>query len=259
MPQTAKSRAPDPKTGSITLRPKAVKNSPRGLDRPDFSASALSESQQVEIPPADVEIADWRRPSQERDEDDTHDDLMPIPSTKTMDEDWKITVQKAFDDVSRTKAPCEIPADEAIHLPNTTSRRTYNKFGDILREYNPKAPKTVIENMTSIFAKSGKMTIDQAKGSYSFEVKAMEMYGLFAPTNFRAKPPFDGNDSNVYHIVHGTTTKGASPILAEELISPSIEILLNVDTHPMAIIQLVWKQQKLFDSPTTLKNFPERS
>ena len=137
-----------------------------------------------------------------------------------MDEDWKITVQKAFNDVSRTKAPCEIPADEVIQLPNTTSKRIYGKFVEALHECNPKTPTTIIENMASIFAKSGRMTIDQAKGSYSFEVKALEMFGLFVPTNFRSRPPFDGNDSNVYHIIHGTTTKGASTILAEELIRP---------------------------------------
>ena len=214
------SRPFDHKTGSITLRPKALKNSPRDYARPDFSASEVSESQQVEIPNTDVLCPDWRRPSQERDDDDTHDDMMPIPSTKTMDEDWKITVQKAFNDVSRTKAPCEIPADEVVQLPNTTSKRIYGKFVEVLHECNPKTPTTIIENMASIFAKSGRMTTDQAQGSYSFEVKAMEMYGLFVPTNFRSKPPFDGNDSNVYHIIHGTTTKGASTILAEELIRP---------------------------------------
>ena len=48
----------------------------------------------------------------------------------------------------------------------------------------------------------------------------MQLFGLFVPTNFKARPPFDGNDSNVYHIIHGTTTKGASTILAEELIRP---------------------------------------
>ena len=34
------------------------------------------------------------------------------------------------------------------------------------------------------------------------------------------KAPFQNNDSNVYHVLHGTTNKGASLILAEELIRP---------------------------------------
>ena len=194
----------------------------RGWDQPEVSASE-TDSQQVEIPPADVEAADWSRPSQERDEDDEQDDpddLMTIPKHQPMDEDWKISVKKAFEDASRTRAPCEIPADEAITLPNTISKKIYKKFAATLREHNPKAPQMVLENMTSIFAQSGKMNLDQASGSYSFEVKSMQLFGLFVPTNFKARPPFDGNDSNVYHIVHGTTTKGASTILAEELIRP---------------------------------------
>ena len=104
--------------------------------------------------------------------------------------------------------------------PHTTSKRTYRKFREALPEHNPKAPQIVLDNMTSIFAQSGKMDINQATGSYSFEVQSMQCYGLFVPTNFKARPPFDGNDSNVYHIIHGTTTKGASTILAEELIRP---------------------------------------
>ena len=107
---------------------------------------------------------DWRRPSQERDEENEQndlDDMMPIPTHKPMDEDWGISVKKAFDDTSRTKAPCEIPASKAIVLPTTISQRAYNNFAATLREYNPKAPLTVVENMTSIFAQSGKMTADQ--------------------------------------------------------------------------------------------------
>ena len=194
-----------------------------GWNQPEVSASETGESQQVDIPQAEVEAADWSRPSQERDEEDDQDDpgdMMPIPKHQPMDEDWKISVKKAFEDVSRTKAPCEIPADEAINLPTTISKRIYKKFAETLRERNPKAPQLVVENMTSIFAQSGKMHLDQADKSYSFEVKAMQLYGLFVLTNFRARPPFDGNDSYVYHIIHGTSTKGASTILAEELIRP---------------------------------------
>ena len=74
--------------------------------------------------------------------------------------------------------------------------------------------------MASIFAHSGKMTKAQAEGSYTFEVPNALGYGLFVPTYFRTKEPFQNNDSNVYHVLHGTTNKGASLILAEELIRP---------------------------------------
>ena len=207
----------------VTLRPKPGRKTKHGWD-PEVSASETApESIQLDIPHVEIEEVDWRRPSQERDDEDEQDgldDMMPIPTHKPMDEDWGISVKKAFDDTSRTKAPCEIPATDAVVLPTTTSQRAYNNFAATLRQYNPRAPLTVIENMASIFAHSGKMTPDQAKGSYTFAIRSMELYGLFVPTDFKARPPFDGNDSNVYHIVHGTTTNGASTILAEELIRP---------------------------------------
>ena len=207
----------------VTLRPKPGRKTKHGWD-PEVSASETApESIQLDIPHVEIEEVDWRRPSQERDDEDEQDgldDMMPIPTHKPMDEDWGISVKKAFDDTSRTKAPCEIPATDAIVLPTTISQRAYNNFAATLRQYNPRAPLTVIENMASIFAHSGKMTPDQAKGSYTFAIRSMELYGLFVPTDFKARPPFDGNDSNVYHIIHGTTTNGASTILAEELIRP---------------------------------------
>ena len=211
------------KPAPVTLRPKPGRKTKHGWD-PEVSASETgAESLQLDIPRVEIEEVDWRRPSQERDDEDEQDgldDMMPIPTHKPMDEDWGISVKKAFDDTSRTKAPCEIPATDAVVLPTTTSQRAYNNFAATLRQYNPRAPLTVIENMTSIFAHSGKMTPDQAKGSYTFPIRSMELYGLFVPTDFKSRPPFDGNDSNVYHIVHGTTTNGASTILAEELIRP---------------------------------------
>ncbi len=237
-PSTTSRTWPTRPTGGVTLRPKALHDTLRGPDNPEVSACETNESQQVEIPaPGEFEGVDWRRLSQEREETD-QDELMQIPKPRSMDEDWKISVQKAFGDVTRTRAPCEIPAEMAITLPHTISKKQYNKFREVLREHNPTAPQIVLDNMASIFAQSGKMEITQATGSYSFEVKSMQCYGLFVPTNFNRKPPFDGNDSNVYHIIHGTTNKGASTILAEELIRPgdcTIETLPFVGTPPMGI------------------------
>ena len=166
---------------------------------------------------ADGEEVDYRRPSQQRDEED---EFIRIPKPMSMDEDWKISVQKAFADPTRTKAPCEIPAKEAICLTQTVSKRELEAFQKELRARNPKTPQIVIENMTSIFAQSGKMNLNQARDSYDFFVPSMKCYGFFVPTHFKSRPPFAGNDSNVYHIIHGTTNKEASAILAEELFRP---------------------------------------
>ena len=183
----------------------------------ETSVSEASESQHVEIPAAaDLETVDYRRPSQEREEETDQDEVIRIPKPMSMDEDWRICVQKALADPTRTKAPCEIPANEAITLPQTINKREFEAFQQGLRTRNQKTPQIVIENMASVFAQSGKMNLNQARDSYDFTVPSMK--GLFAPTHFKPRPPFDGNDSNVYHIIHGTANKGASAILAGELI-----------------------------------------
>ena len=195
---------------------------PSGYTEPSHSEA---ESAQVPIPlPAAVDQPDWDRPSQERERiDDTEegeDQLIPIPTTRSLEEDWKISVQKAFADPTRTKAPCEIPEANTIKLDSNISKRQYESFVRILSNKNPTTPEEAIGNMASIFAHSGKMTKAQAEGSYTFEVPNALGYGLFVPTYFRTKEPFQNNDSNVYHVLHGTTNKGASLILAEELIRP---------------------------------------
>lgn len=187
----------------------------------ETSVSEASESQHVEIPAAaDLETVDYRRPSQEREEETDQDEVIRIPKPMSMDEDWRICVQKALADPTRTKAPCEIPANEAITLPQTINKREFEAFQQGLRTRNQKTPQIVIENMASVFAQSGKMNLNQARDSYDFTVPSMKCFGLFAPTHFKPRPPFDGNDSNVYHIIHGTANKGASAILAGELIRP---------------------------------------
>ena len=218
--------------GSITLLP--GRKTRHAWDPPEASASETpAESQMVEIPQIEM-VADWRRPSQERDDEDEQEEpedpgaQIPIPTHKPMDEDWRISVKKAFDDSTRTLAPCEISASRAIVLPTTTGEKAYKRFASTLQQHNPKAPQTVIGNMTSVFAQSGRMSTEQARGSYTFEIRAMELFGLFVPTNFRSKPPFDGIGANVYHIIHGTSTKGASTILAEEMIRPG-DFTINRD------------------------------
>ena len=202
-------------------RPERPK-SPEDTAARGTSVSEATESQKVEIPTTTgLDGVDYMRSSQERDDEETeHDEVIPIPKAGSMDEDWKISVQKAFADPTRTKAPCEIPVNEAITLSQTISKREFKSFQEELRAKNPTTPSIVIENMASILAQSGKMNLNQARDSYEFFVPTMKCYGLFVPTHFEPRPLFDGNDSNVYHIIHGTTNKGASAILAEELIRP---------------------------------------
>ena len=99
------------KPAPVTLRPKPGRKTKHGWD-PEVSASETgAESLQLDIPRVEIEEVDWRRPSQERDDEDEQDgldDMMPIPTHKPMDEDCGISVKKAFDDTSRTKAPCEM-------------------------------------------------------------------------------------------------------------------------------------------------------
>ena len=64
------------------------------------------------------------------------------------------------------------------------------------------------------------MTRTQAAGSSTFKVSDTVGFGLLVPTLCRHKPGFQEDTSNLYYIIHGTTRKGASRILAEELIQP---------------------------------------
>ena len=117
----------------VQLRAKTRPDRPQALEDTatrETSVSEATESQQVEIPTAPgLDGIDYRRPSQERDEEETdQDEVIRIPKPMSMDEDWKISVQKAFADPTRTKAPCEIPANEAITLPQTISKREFGAF-----------------------------------------------------------------------------------------------------------------------------------
>ena len=145
---------------------------------------------------------------------------MAIPKTQSLEADWKMSVEKAFSDITRTKAPCEIPEDLTCKLTSTVSKRQFESSVKTIQTRNPTVPREVVGNIATIFAQSGKLNIKQAEGSTTFEIPQSLGHGLFVPTYFRTKPPFQNNDSNVYHILHGTTNKGAALILAEELIRP---------------------------------------
>lgn len=188
-----------------------------------------AESAQVTIPPADtLEQPDWNRSSEEREPPEPREeDLMAIPKTQSLEEDWKISVQKAFNDPTRTKAPCEIPGSQ-IQLSSTISKKTYEQFVAILEKQNPTTPREVLGNMATIFAQSGKMDRRQAEGSYTFTVPNSVGFGLFVPTNFKSRKPFQDNDSNVYHFCMVLQTKELSMILAEELIRPG-DFTINQD------------------------------
>ena len=87
----------------MQLRAKARPDRPQALEDTatrETSVSEATESQEVEIPTAPgLDGIDYRRPSQERDEEETdQDEVIRIPKPMSMDEDWKISVQKAFAD-----------------------------------------------------------------------------------------------------------------------------------------------------------------
>ena len=72
---------------------------------PTYGEPSQSEAESTRVPiptPAAVDLPDWNRSSQERERnDDTEegeDQLIPIPTTRSLEEDWKLSVQKAFDD-----------------------------------------------------------------------------------------------------------------------------------------------------------------
>ena len=222
----SRSKRTDRRQG-IHLYPRSQLESTSAMTPHTYTEPSQSEAESAQVPtplPAAVDQPDWNRSSQERerneDTEDGDDQLIPIPTTRSLEEDWKISVQKAFADPTRTKAPCEISEANTIKLVSNVSKRQYDSFVRILSNRNPTTPEEAIGNMASIFAHSGKMTRAQAEGSYTFEVPNALGYGLFVPTHFRNKEPFQNNDSHVYHVLHGTTNKGASLILAEELIRP---------------------------------------
>ena len=117
----------------------------------------------------------------------------------------------AYEDPTRCKAPCEFKENEGIQLYANIRKKEYNAFLKI-----PSVPQVVNENMASILAKSGELRLSQAQGSYKLDVPSMKCYGLFIPTGFTPRPPFQDNDSNVYHILHGTSPKEASLIQVNE-------------------------------------------
>ena len=116
----------------------------------------------------------------------------------------------------------------------------FETFLRILHTRNPNTPQMILGNMASIFAYSGKLTRTQAGGSYTFKVSGSFGFGLVVPTLFRPKPGFRDDSSKVYHIIHGTTSQGASRILAEDLIRP---ISFKVTFQPMDIAQ--WEDKQL--------------
>ena len=104
--------------------------------------------------------------------------MIPFPTTRSLEADWKISVQKAFDDPTRTKAPCEISEANTIKLVSNVSKRQYDSFVRILSTRNPTTPEEAIGNMASIFAHSGKMTQAQAQALKSQMLWALDCSSL---------------------------------------------------------------------------------
>ncbi len=71
--------------------------------------------------------------------------------------------------------------------------------------------------------------------SYEFDVPTMKCYGLFVPAHFEPRPPFDGNDSNVYHIIHGTANKGPPQADNEPVYAAIAFILQEAYLQPVSV------------------------
>ena len=181
----------------------------------------FDESLEMVIPASvDIPPSDWSQLSPELQEQGQEEEEEPILANRTMGPDRPTMVQKAYEDSSRTKAACELVQAGIMCLAQRVRTEKYETFLHILHSRNPTTPQMILRNMASIFAYSGKMTRTQAAGSYTFKVSDTVGFGLLAPTLFRHKPGFQEDTSNLYYIIHGTTSKGASRILAEELIRP---------------------------------------
>ena len=123
----------------IHLYPRSQFESTSAMTPPTYREPSQSEAESAQVPiplPAAVDQPDWNRSSQERerndDTEDGEDQLIPIPTTRSLEADWKISVQKAFDDPTRTKAPCEISEANTIKLVSNVSKRRYDSFVRIL-------------------------------------------------------------------------------------------------------------------------------
>ena len=200
----AKARPTTPAAGSGTPQPEP--EPPQTFD--DSLEMVIPAS--VGIPPSD-----WSQLSPELQEQG-QEEGEPTPGNRTMGPDRPTMVQKAYEDRSRTKAACELVQAGIMSLAQRVRTEKYETFLHILHSRNPSTPQMILGNMASIFAYSGKMTRTQAAGSYTFKVSDTVGFGLLAPTLFRHKPGFQEDTSNLYYIIHGATSKGASRVLAEE-------------------------------------------
>ena len=124
----------------IHLYPRPQFESSSAWRTPAYREHSMSEAESAQVdipPPATLDQPDWARSSQEREqpggEEHEEDQMMPIPKTQSLEADWKLSVQRAFADHTRTKAPCEIPEAHTIRLVQMTSKRQYDGGGHEVR------------------------------------------------------------------------------------------------------------------------------
>ena len=196
-------------------RPASKSRSPQPEPEPPHT---LDESLEMKIPPSvDIPPVDWSQLTPELLEQGQGEE-QPLPGERPTWMDWTTVVKQAYEDLSRTRAACELVHAGIICLAQKVRTEKFETFLRILHTRNPDTPQMILGNMASIFAYSGKMTRTQAGGSYTFKVSGSFGFGLVVPTLFRQKPGFRDDSSKVFHLIHGTTSQGASRILAEDLI-----------------------------------------
>eukprot|EP00435_Cladocopium_sp_Y103_P061934 s1551_g23.t1 len=145
------------------------------------------------------------------------------PSLK--DEEWRQTVQKCLNDPTRTKAANEVAVHERPQLANTIDIRARDSFIAQIRHIDPEIPPTRLQSLIHVLAASHLLSeVDFKRVEVlvlpNTSQRAMVIRLSHIP-RFREKPPFLGQASNSYAMLHGTNIIGAKYCLAEALVRPA--------------------------------------
>eukprot|EP00435_Cladocopium_sp_Y103_P075712 s7_g63.t1 len=161
------------------------------------------------------------------------------PSLK--DEEWRQTVQKCLNDPTRTKAANEVAVHERPQLANTIDIRARDFFIDQMRRIDPEIPPTRLQSLIHVLAASHLLSeVDFNRVEVlvlpNTSQRAMVVRLSHIP-RFREKPPFLGQASHSYAMLHGTNIIGAKNCLAEALVDfKRVEVLVLPNTSQRAMV-----------------------
>eukprot|EP00435_Cladocopium_sp_Y103_P068324 s166_g31.t1 len=207
--QTSSWRSPDPPQKlPLDNRPLGNSSPPRtafSSRRPPRrrQTSPPRSSSVQELPPGHVSLVD--------------------PSLK--DEEWRQTVAKCLKDPTRTKAANEIAVHERPHLANTIDARARDSFMAQIRHIDPEIPPTRLQLLIHVLAASHLLSEVDFKRVEVLVLPNTSQGAMVVRLShiprFREKPPFLGQASHSYAMLHGTNIIGAKNCLAEALVRPA--------------------------------------